>query len=141
MQARKELTLSVLEDVSRGILTSGCPTRRLEVLKAPRRIYVAFGEHPAAGVCVCVCSSKLDYSGLVVLLLRFFVCVNVCGGVCSFVCLFADSCFPLFLWLVVGVYVCLCVFRHLAAHFRVLFALWETFLCFSCTLGGPATPG
>ena len=71
MQARKELTLSVLEDVSRGLSTSGLPTRRLEVLKAPRRIYVAFGEHPAAGVCVCVCSSKLDSSGLVVLLLRF----------------------------------------------------------------------
>ena len=36
MQARKELTLSVLEDVSRGLSTSGYPTRRLEVLKAPR---------------------------------------------------------------------------------------------------------
>ena len=68
MQAREELTLSVLEDVSRGLST---PTRRLEVLKPPRRIYVAFGAHPAAGVCVCVCSSKLDSSGLVVLLLRF----------------------------------------------------------------------
>ena len=39
VQARKELTLSVLEDVSRGLSTSGRPTRRLEVLKAPRRIY------------------------------------------------------------------------------------------------------
>ena len=39
VQARKELTLSVLEDVSRGLSTSGHPTRRLEVLKAPRRIY------------------------------------------------------------------------------------------------------
>ena len=38
MQAPKELTLSVLEDVSRGLSTRG-PTRRLEVLKAPRRIY------------------------------------------------------------------------------------------------------
>ena len=33
------MTLSVLEDVSRGLSTSGLPTRRLEVLKAPRRIY------------------------------------------------------------------------------------------------------
>ena len=40
-------------------------------------------------------------------------------------------------WLVVGVYVCLCVFQHLAVHFRALLALWETFLYFSCTLGGP----
>ena len=39
VQARKDLTLSVLEDVSRGLSTSGHPTRRLEVLKAPRRIY------------------------------------------------------------------------------------------------------
>ena len=30
-------------------------------------------------------------------------------------------------WLVVGVYVCLCVFKHFAAHFHVLFALWEAF--------------
>ena len=51
VQASKELTLSVLEDVSRGLSTNGCPTRRLEALKAPRRIYDAFGEHPAAGVC------------------------------------------------------------------------------------------
>ena len=71
VQALKELTLSVLEDVSRGLSTSGHPTRRLEVLKAPRRIYVAFGEHPAAGVCVCVRSSKLDSSGLVVLWFLF----------------------------------------------------------------------
>ena len=42
-------------------------------------------------------------------------------------------------WLVVCVYVCLCVFRHLAAHFCALVALWETFFCFSCTLGGPGT--
>ena len=70
MQARKELTLSVLEDVSRRKFDAG-PNTPVEVLKAPRRIYVAFGEHPAAGVCVCVCSSKLDSSGLVVLLLRF----------------------------------------------------------------------
>ena len=38
MQAPKELTLSVLEDVSRRKF-DGHPTRRLEVLKAPRRIY------------------------------------------------------------------------------------------------------
>ena len=38
------------------------------------RIYVAFGEHPAAGVCVCVCSSKL----VVLLLGCLFVCVFVC---------------------------------------------------------------
>ena len=43
-------------------------------------------------------------------------------------------------WLVVGVYVCLCVFKHFAAHFQVLFALWDAFFRFSCTLGGPATP-
>ena len=66
VQVAKELTLSVLEDVSRRKFDEAYPTRRLEVLKAPQRIYVAFGEHPAAGVCVCVCSSKLDSSGLVV---------------------------------------------------------------------------
>ena len=38
-------------------------------------------------------------------------------------------------WLVVGVYVCLCVFKHFAVHFHVLFALWEAFFCFSCTRG------
>ena len=43
-------------------------------------------------------------------------------------------------WLVVGVYVCLCVSKHFAAHFHVLFALWEAFFRFSCILGGPATP-
>ena len=37
VQAHKELTLSVLEDVSR-VLSTRVPTRRLEVLKAPRRI-------------------------------------------------------------------------------------------------------
>ena len=73
-------------------------------------IYVAFGEHPAAGVCVCVCSLKLDSSGLVV---RVFVCVHVCVGVCSFVSLFVDSRLSLFPWLVgcLGVWsVCACVF-------------------------------
>ena len=35
----KELTLSVLEDVSRRKFDEAYPTRRLEVLKAPRRIY------------------------------------------------------------------------------------------------------
>ena len=48
------------------------------------RIYVAFGEHPAAGVCVCVCSAKL----VVLLLGCLFVCVFVCLLVCLFVCLF-----------------------------------------------------
>ena len=42
--------------------------------------------------------------------------------------------------LVVCVYVCLCVFRHLAARSLALSALWESFLCFSWTLGGPGTP-
>ena len=45
------------------------------------------------GVCVCVCSSKLDSSGLVV---RVLVCVSVYVDVCSFVWLFADSCLHLF---------------------------------------------
>ena len=39
-------------------------------------------------------------------------------------------------WLVVGVYVCLCVFKHFAAHFHVLFALWDAFLLF-LHFGGP----
>ena len=39
VQAPKELTLSVLKDVSRRISRNGLPTRRQEVLKAPRRIY------------------------------------------------------------------------------------------------------
>ena len=39
VQAPKELTVSVLEDLSRENSTSGLPTRRPEVLNAPRRIY------------------------------------------------------------------------------------------------------
>ena len=89
-------------------------------------------------LCLCLLfEARLLWSSGVV---AVFVCVNGYGGVCTFACLFADSCLPLFLWLVVGVYVCLCVFKHFAAHFHVLFALWEAFFCFSCTLGGPATP-
>ena len=101
------------------------------------RIYVAFGEHPAAGVRVCVCSSKLDSSGLVVR--RVSICVNVYVGVCSLVRLFADSRLSLFPWLVVWVYgLCVLVcFSAPAAHFRGLLAHLETLLCFSCTLGGP----
>ena len=79
-------------------------------MQAPRRIYVAFGEHPAAGVCVCVCSLKLDSCGLVV---RVFVCVNVYVGVCSFVSLFADARLSLFPWLVACLglrFMCACVF-------------------------------
>ena len=89
------------------------------------RIYVAFGEHPAAGVCVCVCSLKLDSSGLVV---RVFVCVNVCVGVCSFVSLFADSRLSLFPWLVgcLGVW-SMCAF--------VFFGTCGTFSCFVSTVG------
>ena len=73
-------------------------------------IYVAFGEHPAAGVCVCVCSSKLDSSGLVVLLLRFLF-VEVVMGV--FVRLLA--CLPIrvslcfFGWLLVSMCVLVCL--------------------------------
>ena len=73
-----------------------------------RRIYVAFGEHPAAGglclkvvgwvvsvlcvVCVCVCLC-------VVVCLCVFVCVCVC--LCVFVCVRVCAC--------VSVRVCLCV--------------------------------
>ena len=38
-------------------------------------------------------------------------------------------------WLVVGVYVCLCVFRHFAVHFHVLFALWDVFFAFLALWG------
>ena len=38
-------------------------------------------------------------------------------------------------WLVVGVYVCLCVFKHFAAHFHVLFALWDVFFAFLALWG------
>ena len=72
------------------------------------RIYVAFGEHPAAGVCVCVCSSKL-------------LCV------CVFVRLFVSLCPSLFLWLV-G---CLWVYG-----FSSLFGpLGHLLVCFFCNLG------
>ena len=47
VQAPKELTLSVLEDVSRRIEKNGAQDAGKRC-KAPRRIYVAFGEHPAA---------------------------------------------------------------------------------------------
>ena len=50
VQALKELTLSVLRDVSRRIERNGSQHAGKRC-KAPRRIYVAFGEHPAAGVC------------------------------------------------------------------------------------------
>ena len=111
------------------------------MLNAPRRIYVAFDEHPAAGDCVCVCSLKLDSSGLVV---SVFVCVNMYVGVYSFVSLFADSRLSLFPWLVgcLGVWsMCVLVcFSALAAHFHALLALLEPLLYFSYTLGGPGTP-
>ena len=92
VQAPKELTLSVLRDVSRRIERNGTQHAGKRC-KAPRRIYVAFGEHPAAGVCVCVCSLKQDSSGIVV---RVFVCLNVYVDGCSFVSLFADSRLSLF---------------------------------------------
>ena len=38
-------------------------------------------------------------------------------------------------WLVVGVYVCLCVFKHFAAYFHVLFALWDAFFDFLALRG------
>ena len=87
-------------------------------MRTPRRIYVAFGEHPAAGVCVCVCSSKL-----------LFVCV--CLIVCSFVSLFVS----LVGWLFVSM--CACLFfatlqhnfvpqSHFGVPFYVFVALWET---------------
>ena len=43
-------------------------------------------------------------------------------------------------WLVVGVYVCLCVLKHFAAHFHVLFALWDAFFAFLALWRGRATP-
>ena len=98
--------LSVLGDVSQGFSMSGFATRRHEVLNAPRQIYVAFGEHPAAGGCVCVCSSKL----VVLLLGRVLVGLPVCiySFARVFVWLFVDSFLSVFLWLVVCcVLVCL----------------------------------
>ena len=74
--------------------------------RARGRIYVAFGQHPAVGVCVCVCSSKLDSSGFVVWLLGFRLC-NVCMGVfvSLFACLLLRVSFYFLGWLVVCVYV------------------------------------
>ena len=43
----------------------------------------------------------------------------------------------LFGWLVVGVYVCLYVFKHFAAQFHVLFALWDAFFLLFLHFGGP----
>ncbi len=75
------------------------------------RIYVAFGEHPAAGVCVCVCSSKL-------------LCV------CVFVRLFVSLCPSLFLWLVGWLVVC----GYMV--FLLCLAPWGTFwYVFFCNLG------
>ena len=106
----------------------GYPTHRPEVPNAPRRIYIAFGEHLAAGVCVCVCSS----SGLVV---RVFVCVNVYLGVCSLVWLFADSRLSLFPWLVgcLGLWsMYACVFFGTCGLFSCFVSTFEDFVCFSC---------
>ena len=117
MQARKELTLSVLEDVSRRKFDAvpNTPARGAEGTAADlRRLRRA----PGRGS-LCLCSQfearLLWSSGLVV---AVFVCVNVYGGVCSFVCLFADSCLPLFPWLVGclcrGVLECVfCTLRHI----------------------------
>ena len=88
------------------------------MLNAPRRIYVAFGEHPAAGVCVCVCSSKL------VVLLLGCLCVYVCVCVCSFVCVCG--------WLCVDSCLSLCFLGWLVVCFLVLFC---TFSCFTKTFG------
>ena len=71
------------------------------------RIYVAFGEHPAAGVCVCVCSSKL-------------LCVCVCSIVCFFVSLFVS----LVGWLFVGIW-----------FFCVVWSLGHLLVRFFCKLG------
>ena len=87
------------------------------------RIYVAFGEHPAAGVCVCVCSLKLDSSGLVV---KVFV------GVCSFVSLFADSRLSLFPCLVgcFGVWsMCACVFFVICGTFSPFVTIFGDIFC------------
>ena len=100
------------------------------------RIYIAFGEHLAAGVCVCVCSSKLDSSGLVV---KVLVCVSVYVGVCSFVWLFADSCLHLFPCLVGWLFVsmCSCVFSGLCGPFSCLIIIFDIFVVFFLHLGGP----
>ena len=63
------------------------------------QIYVAFGKHPAAGVCVCVCSSKR----VVFLLGCLFVCLFVRSFVCVFVCLFICVSLCFFGWLAVFV--------------------------------------
>ena len=100
------------------------------------RIYVAFGEHPAAGVCVCVCSSKLDSSGLVV---RVSICVNVYVGVCSLVRLFADSRLSLFPWLVACLglwFMCACVFFGTCGTYSCFVRTLETFFVFFLYFGG-----
>ena len=56
-----------------------------------------------------------------------FICFLVCRFVSPFVSLVG--------WLVVGVYVCLCVFKHFAAHFHVLFAVCEAFFAFLALRG------
>ena len=118
-------------------ISGGAPTHAGWKVQAPRRIYVAFGEHPAAGVCVCVCSLKLDSSGLVV---RVFVCVHVCVGVCSFVSLFADSRLSLFPWLVgcLGVWsVCACVFFGTCGPFSWFVSALGNLFVFFLHFGGP----
>ena len=92
------------------------------------RIYVAFGEHPAAGVCVCVCSSKL-------------LCV------CVFVRLFVSLCPSCFLWLVgcLWSYGFSSLFGSLGHLLVCLFAIWVSFLCvcfaFVGTLSSNVAPG
>ena len=88
-------------------------------------------------------------SGLVV---AVFVCGNVYGGVCSFVCLFADSCLPLFLWLVgwLLVSMCACLFfgtlqrtfmsySHFGKPFCAFLALWGA-LRLHCNAWGSTLP-
>ena len=56
-------------------------------------------------------------------LIRLLACLPIRVSLCFFG------------WLVVGVYVCLCVFKHFAAHFHVLFALRDAFFAFLALWG------
>ena len=84
---------------------TGAPRRRPRGASTAadlRRLRQAAGR---GSVCVCVCNSKLDFSGLVVMVLA---CVDVHVSVCSFVWLFCS----LFPWLVgwLVLFVSACVF-------------------------------
>ena len=90
------------------------------------RIDVVFGEHPIAGVCVCIRSSKrvVLMSGWLFICMCVCGCLYVCVSVClvvRFVSIFVSVVGWLVVWLADRVHVGLS--WHFATHVHALFTL------------------